>query len=457
MMTDFCGQATSLQNAASMDAWNKTILEFLAHSAATPSHLADVLEKSPEFAVGHAVKGLFYILLGRRELMPVAKQAHQKAQEIMEQGYVTERERCYVKALAVWLEGRPTEAVGYLENVLQAHPTDALAMKLSHAIRFVLGDSGGMRRSIERIMPAYGSDHLAKGYLLGCYAFALEETGDFEKAEIAGRQALWLSSNDAWGLHAVAHVYDMTANAKQGLDWLTGREEAWSHCNNFRYHVWWHKALMHLDLGQIDDVLHLYDSEIRKERTDDYRDISNATSLLMRLELESIDVGNRWEELSALCAERTDDGCLIFADLHYLMALSGDKSRDASVRLVQRIAQDAKSNCEMGSRMSDPGVAASRGLQAFGNQRYDEAFACLTQARGGMQRAGGSHAQRDVFERITIDAGIRAGRLDEAETLLNDRQQRRAGCEDGYTAARRALIENGRVGLVDPMKQKQAI
>ncbi|MEM6482666.1 MAG: tetratricopeptide repeat protein [Pseudomonadota bacterium] len=448
MKTDFCGNATTLQDTATLDAWNKTILEFLAHSASTPDYLAKVLEQEPEFALGHAVKGLFYVLLGRSEMIPIAAQAYQNAKHVADEGHTTERERRYVNALGCWLDGQPSESVHHLEDVLRADPTDALAMKLSHAIRFVLGDAAGMRRSIERVLPAYDHDHPAKGYLLGCHAFALEETGAYQSAEIAGRQALWLAPNDAWGLHAVAHVHDMTANARKGLDWLTGREEAWSHCNNFRYHVWWHKALMHLDIGQTDEVLELYDTEIRKDQTDDYRDISNATSLLMRLELDNVDVGDRWEELSALCAERTEDGCLIFADLHYLMALTGDKRPDATARLLQRIARDAQSNSEMGSRMSDPGVAASCGLEAFGDQRYDEAFAKLSQARDGMQRAGGSHAQRDVFERITIDAGIRAGRLDEAEALLDDRQDRRAGNEDGYTAARRALIESGR-GLSD--------
>ena len=61
-----------------------------------------------------------------------------------------------------------------------------------------------------------------------------------------------------------------------------------------------------------------------------------------------------------------------------------------------------------------------------------------------MQLAGGSHAQRDVFERLTIDAGLRAGQLDAAEQLLNERQACRAGREDGYAAARRALIAAGR-------------
>ena len=164
----------------------------------------------------------------------------------------------------------------------------------------------------------------------------------------------------------------------------------------------------------------------------------------MRLELDGVDVGHRWDELAELSAARTEDGCLIFADLHYMLALTGDRKPDATAKMLQRIARDAKSNCEMGSRMSDPGVAAAEGLEAFGEARYTEAFHKLAQARGGMQLAGGSHAQRDVFERMTIDAGIRAGLLDQAEAILDERQTKRAGREDGYTAARRTLIATGR-------------
>lgn len=371
MRSDIFGQPTSLNNRAALAAWNDTLMGFLAHAAITPVHLGKVLELEPGFALGHAVKGMFYILLGRRELMQTAHDAYAAALTGSKEGHITAREQKFVQALGVWLDGRPSEAIQLIEDVLRMHPADALAMKLSHAIRFVLGDGEGMRRSIERVMDAYEHDHAARGYLLGCHAFALEETGDYEKAEIAGRQSLWMAPDDAWGLHAVAHVHDMTCNAKKGLEWLTGRENAWSHCNNFRYHVWWHKALMHLDLGQVSTVLELYDSEIRSEKTDDYRDISNATSLLMRLELDGVDVGHRWEELSDICQMRTEDGCLIFADLHYLMALTGDKKPGATERMLQRIAKDAKSNDEMASRMSDPGVAAASGLEAFGEGQYD--------------------------------------------------------------------------------------
>jgi tetratricopeptide (TPR) repeat protein len=305
MTQDIFGQDTSLSSATTRASWDAAQMGVLAHSAATADHLGAVLAAAPDFAQAQAIKGLSVLMLGRSELLPMAQEAQQAAQL----GYeaALPRERKYVDALEAWLAGRPSRAVALMEQILDVDPADALAMKLSHGIRFILGDCTGMRASVERVMPAYAPDHAARGYLLGCHSFALEETGSYEKAGIAGRQALWMAPDDAWGLHAVAHVHEMTGNAAQGLEWLTGREEAWAHCNNFRYHVWWHKALMHLDLGQIDQALMLYDTEVRKDKTDDYRDISNATSLLMRLELEGVCVGNRWEELSELCANRTED------------------------------------------------------------------------------------------------------------------------------------------------------
>ncbi|MFB2351867.1 hypothetical protein, partial [Priestia megaterium] len=74
----------------------------------------------------------------------------------------------------------------------------------------------GMRRSIETVLPSYGADHPALGYALGCHAFALEETGDYTRAEREGRRAVSLAADDAWGLHAVAHVFDMTGRAAEG-------------------------------------------------------------------------------------------------------------------------------------------------------------------------------------------------------------------------------------------------
>ena len=445
MHHDTFGLPTVLSDRRSVTQWNAAQLGVLSHAAVTPTHLMATLESAPEFAMGWAVKGMLYLLLGRRELVATVQEAQASAHAAVKMIAPTWREQKYVDALDVWMKGRPSQSVAILEEILTRFPEDALAMKLSHSVRFVLGDAVGMRASLERVLPAYGTDHPAHGYILGCHAFSLEETGEYTRAENAGRQALWTAPDDAWGLHAVAHVHDMTGNSAAGLKWLDGQEKAWMHCNNFRFHVWWHKALMHLDQGQVDAVFALYDEEIRKEKSDDYRDISNATSLLMRLELDGHNVGDRWEELADLSAARTEDGSLIFADLHYLLATAGGRREEATQAYLRRIARDSQQGgSDANERFANPGLQAAHGLHHFGEGEFEQAFTCLVGARDAMQLAGGSHAQRDVFERITIDAGIRAGRLDTAERILNERTARRASHDDAYASARRSLIAAGR-------------
>ena len=438
-MQDVCYGDTSLQDAASLNDWNATIRAFLGHGSATPTHLGAVLAANPDFAMAQALRGLFCMLLGRREMVVTAFEALTLAQA----GRADyPRERAFVTALQLWLNGHPTRAIESLETILRANPADTLAMKLSQAIRFVMGDARGMRQSVERVLAAHGPDHPLRGFAHGCHAFTLEETGDYAGAEAAGLFGLDAAPDDAWGLHAVTHVYDMTAQSQRGIDLITARDGSWLHCNNFRYHVWWHKALLHLDQGQMDAVLDIYDTKMRVDKTDDYRDIANASSLLMRLQLEGISVGTRWDELADLSETRIEDGCLAFADLHYILALMGGEREIAIQKLLSRLGQTARTmpDAEFDKILAHPGLVCATGLAAFAEGNYEASFVALSAARPVMQSIGGSHAQRDVFERLTIDAGIRAGQADKAEALLLQRISLRAGAEDHFTLLRRGTI-----------------
>lgn len=436
---DLSGMPTSLP-AGAVGGWNRVILGILSHAARTGPDLNAVLAAAPDFALGQAVRGLSCLLLARAEMVAVAHEAHAAA---LAAAPATPREAAFVGALGDWLGGRPSRAAARLQASLDRAPRDALAMKMIQAIHFILGRPAAMRASVEGAMGAW-DDHPARGYLLGCHAFALEETGDYAAAERRGRAAVDLAPDDAWGLHAVAHVFDMTGRARDGLDWLAGRDAAWAHCNNFRYHVWWHRALMHLDLGERDRALALYDAEIRAERTDDYRDIANAASLLARLGLEGVDPGDRWEELALLAERRATDGCLAFADLHYMLALCGGGRDAAAQALVARMraarpAEEAAPS-EARQAIAHPGWRVARGLHAFASGDYSAAYGDLRAGRADLQSIGGSHAQRDVFDRILIEAALRSGRVTDARGLLRDRAARRGNRLDGFAEARLSRI-----------------
>jgi len=441
--TDLSGLTTNLPESH-IPLWNKIILGILSHSATPGPDLLKLLSEQPDFALGHAIRGFACKFLARTEMDVVAVSALASARACSRG---TAREYDFVLALEDWIKGAPTRAAARLQSILDAYPRDALAMKLVQGVHFTMGRPMDMRASVEGVINLW-DDHPAKGYLLGCHAFTLEETGEYERAELMGRKGVELAPDDAWGLHAVAHVYDMTARSKEGLTWLEGREASWAHCNNFRYHVWWHKALMHLDMGNYVEALELYDRDIRADKTDDYRDIANAASLLSRLDLEGVDVGHRWAELADLSEKRATDGCLAFADLHYMLSLCGGDRQEAAAGLISRMTTAKSELCETQRIITHPGLRLAKGMHAFASGEYASAWLHLRDARADLQAIGGSHAQRDVFQRVCIEAAIRGGYLDAAEGLLSERSLQRNRTMDGYALRRLDLIQRAKQSVI---------
>jgi len=216
MLNDICTCEVSLTDPTAVAEWNGVILGILSHGQSAPVHLGKLLELAPGFAVAHAIKGLSALMLGRRELVSIAEDASKAANAALAQGGATKRERLWCRALEDWIEGKPSNAVDRMEQAMALNPADTISMKLSHGIRFILGDHLGMRASIQSVMHAHDEGHPLRGYALGCLAFALEETGDYDEAERAGLLGLEYAKDDAWGLHAVAHVYDMTHRTDNG-------------------------------------------------------------------------------------------------------------------------------------------------------------------------------------------------------------------------------------------------
>uniref|UniRef100_UPI0019547FED hypothetical protein n=1 Tax=Enterobacter hormaechei TaxID=158836 RepID=UPI0019547FED len=89
---------------------------------------------------------------------------------------------------------------------LDDSPRDLLAFKLSHALRFMGGDRAGMLAASTRFERRWSAATPGFGFVLGCHAFAIEETGDYATAERLGRRAVEIEPDDAWGIHAVSHV-----------------------------------------------------------------------------------------------------------------------------------------------------------------------------------------------------------------------------------------------------------
>ncbi|MFO1147936.1 MAG: tetratricopeptide repeat protein [Alsobacter sp.] len=400
MLIDRYQRRHTTASHAAVQAFESAVQAVAAHRPSAADALGRALEHDPHLVSGWALKGFAALILGRAELLAPARDAHARASDALgRHGAATESETVLVRALAMALGNRFKVAADLLEDHLDRHPADLLAVKLSQSLRFMGGDGTGMLAATTRLVPRWSPDMAGAGFVLGCHAFALEEVGRYREAEIYGHRALKLEPHDAWGLHAVSHVHEMENRTLDGIECLERTRSVWSGCNNFRFHMAWHLALFHLEEGRADKALALYDSEVRPEPTDDYRDVANAASLLWRLRQEGLEGGYRWNELAEIGRRRARETTVIFATLHNLLSLVGAGDRQGAHAVVEALR--ARADAGTGDQAE---VAASVGLDLAriivgvgGVRRTD-----LSRLARELPRLGGSNAQRDVFMRTLM-------------------------------------------------------
>jgi len=391
----------------------------------TRDRLAAALESDPTCIMAHCLDGYFHMLSSKRDGMPRAREALAQA-TASTRGSETRREQLHIAALDAWSRGDMRGAASIWDTVLDEFPRDLIALKVSQFVLSYLGESQGMRERVERVIPSWNDHHPGYGFVLGCYAYAAEEAGDYRQAEEAGRRAVELDRGDIWAAHAVAHVAEMEGRLQDGIDWIADLAGEWNQCTNFALHLKWHESLYHLELEAHERVLALYDREVRAESTDEYLDVANAVSLLWRLEQADVNVGDRWKELAVRSATHLDDHVLVFVDLHYLMALAASGDERAVAEFLTSCERFAGS--QQGTEadvMADVGLPLARAVVAHRRGEYTDVVDQLYPVRRRVRRIGASHAQRDLFDQLLIDAAWRGGRLTEARELIEERLRRR--------------------------------
>jgi tetratricopeptide (TPR) repeat protein len=373
----------------------------------------------PGFVMGHVLKGLLCVLGTEKSLLPDARAALEAAKAVS--SGASDREQLHLLALGAWIEGRLGDACALLERSLVDNPNDALAMLAAHQGDFFLGQSSELRDRVARRLPEIDRGSRLEGYYLGMHAFGLEEMGDYAGAEAAGTRAVAKDPRDAWAIHAVTHVLEMTNRVADGQQWLASRQDDWSEDNFFAVHNWWHLALFYLDQQQWDDVLTLYDTRIRGTDSAVIMDMLDASALLWRLELHGVDVGDRWRRLVAVWEPHIEDAWYSFNDIHAMMSFVGAGRGDLAARLLSVMERSARQETDNGMMTRTVGLPFARALCAHADGRYGEAVDLLTPLKAIAARAGGSHAQRDVLAQTLTCAAEKAGRYSLARSLLNER------------------------------------
>lgn len=418
MTSDIHGHAMTGATAEAAAAYERAFECFNLYRGDPIALLDEAIAAAPDFTMAHILKAYLFALSSEPDATAQARTILDHVRTLR----MNEREVPHAVALEQVIAGEWTAAAITLDRHNMRFPHDLVALQAGHLMDFYRAAARDLRDRIARVLPKWSADMPGYPILLGFRAFGLEETGDYDRAEEAGRKAIALQPLDVWAHHAVAHVMEMQGRAEDGIGWMAAREPYWAEESNFfKVHNWWHKALYHLDLGQVAEVFALYDGPIRKDRSAVVLDLVDATAMLWRLTLSGHDVGDRWMELADAWDAHADGQTYPFNDWHAVMAYLGA----GRIKDVARLARACHEPGNAGREASVWGrVTAApliEGFSAFWHGDHEAAVSHLHGARFIANSFGGSHAQRDIIDWTLTEAALRGGMRDVAEALANER------------------------------------
>src|SRR6476646_9183374 len=227
LFDDARGNKVTAASAAAAAHLDETVRAYLGFRGDTGDRLTAVLAADPDCAMAHCLRGYFMMLFGQRAMVPRARRSLEAATQAAGSSGATEREAAHLAALAVWVAGDFAGATSRWEALTAQYPRDLLALKLSQYGFFYAGESERMRDIVARALPHWDPADPDYGFVLGCHAFGLEETGEYAAAERAGRDAVALNPADIWAAHAVSHVFEMEGRPREGAAWVDGLEANW--------------------------------------------------------------------------------------------------------------------------------------------------------------------------------------------------------------------------------------
>ena len=409
--------SSSVDSAA--DACRQAMASYTRRQTDVVPLLQQAMKDDPECALAPALLGL--MLHGARNKGFKSKIADSltSSESLAKKQTLTPIEMDYIAALRHASQGDLDGMVAKITDVTHKNPTDFFAIALAQGELFWMGRLQESLAISEAVNSHWQPD--TPGYVeyLGCRAFDLEEAGRYDEAERAGRESVEMNPASIWATHAVAHVMYMQGRFQDGVDWIEPQQSHWDDCNQIKFHVWWHKCLFLLDLGEHEQILTNYDHWVRNREheltetmPDLYIDMQNGASMLWRLQQAGVDVGKRWQEMAELARLRLDDYTSPFTSAHFAVILAAVGDYDSCEKLIANMeaftqSEEGRSHT-LGDAFKLAALPAARGALAHSKGDFKMAQAVLSPARQELYRMGGSHAQQDLFFQILFDATAKA-------------------------------------------------
>ena len=444
------GVPVSYGNPAALDGLERAMEAALAFRGDAIGEIDRVLAAHPDFIMGWLFKAGWLTQAMETRIYRCMVHAVEEAERRI--ATANDREKGHLAALRAWINGDFYGAVQKWEAVLTAYPTDLFALALVHYTDVLLGDTTGQRDVVARVFTLWDEGMPGYEFVLGFYAFGLEENADFGRAEELARQALAIRPDHPYAVHAVAHVMEMQGRQQGGIRFMTCQADRWG-SSNFANHLWWHTALFYLDIEEYAQVLEIYDRHLSSagKAGDKYEEL-DAAALLWRLMLTGQSVGDRWAHLAEKWEPAARDTLYAFNDVHAMMTFVADGRLEAQNALLSANERYIESASDANAAMSrEIGLPFCLAMRDFRAGRYNQCVDRLLPIRYRTSRLGGSLAQRDIIGWTLLEAALRAKRFELALGLANERAAIKPTSVQNWRAVSRAFAGLGNAAKAEQM------
>jgi len=416
MHCDALGNPISTARPDTAAAIDDFVLGFLSYNIRIVKIL-EAADDDPDDAVVNAYASLLWLLSETGDIPERARHYLARAERVRDRALP--RERAVVQVARAWVDDDIAASRLLAADTLRAHQRDLVMLKLHQYFDFQIGDFPSMLRTALACLPA--AQDIA--YLHGMLAFAYEECHLLGHAEAAARHALSLQPREPWAQHALAHVMLTQGRIEEGTAFLESARDGWAGLTSFmETHLWWHLALFYLSRGRFAQALAAYDDHCWARERDFSQDQVGAVSLLARFECAGIDIGLRWHDLGTHLAARRRDVAQPFLTLQYFYGLARAGRPEAATLLAAIRAAPENAPAFARTVWRDVALPLAEGLAAYVADHHEAALRWIEPLLYRLTDIGGSHAQRDLFEQIVLDAMLRSGRLRRAQQVLELRR-----------------------------------
>jgi len=419
---DSAGLLTSTEDERSLEAFEQALASLFRTDGCALGTIERAIARDPSFAAGHALRAAA-LVLGGSDATASALEA--SIATIERHTGANERERRHAAAARQWLVGDVERSANLYGEILREHPRDRLALLVAHALDFRLARRDTMRDRIAAVIEHWDASDPEYGYVLGMYAFGLEETGDYDRAWTTAHRSLELIPDNASAIHVIAHVLEMRGPPDKGIAWLRSTQPVWIANAGFRVHLAWHLALFQLDADAAADALATYDELIAPRLDGGNNGLVDASALLWRLQLRGAGSRRRWHEVVRLWLRERVFGNRAFDLVHAVIAFAAAKKHGWARRLANRLQRDSMLRGHSGAEelaLAEPLIAA---IMSFCRGEYDRAVESISAIRAAADRCGGSVAQCDLIHLTLLEAALRSHRNRLAQTLATERSARK--------------------------------